>query len=211
VQPTVGADTERFNPENGGSTMLVLSRKSRESVVVGGADGFQHVLRITVLEISGGKVKLGFDVDAGIPVHREEVWQRIRAHGLADKQRRRRRFFCQSHEGRRTDAQKNETRRGSSGGSSGSDSGFGIQSPRPFIRHHLPCHLLVRFGQARVAGSDSGFGIQSPRPFIRHHLPCHLLVRFGQTLLRQSQPSVRLGPRDGGSRRFRGAVEYVAI
>ena len=64
--------------------MLVLSRKSRESVVVGGADGFQHVLRITVLEISGGKVKLGFDVDAGIPVHREEVWQRMRAHGPAD-------------------------------------------------------------------------------------------------------------------------------
>ena len=64
--------------------MLVLSRKSRESVVVGGADGFQHVLRITVLEISGGKVKLGFDVDAGIPIHREEVWERIRAHGPAD-------------------------------------------------------------------------------------------------------------------------------
>jgi carbon storage regulator CsrA len=64
--------------------MLVLSRKSRESVVVGGANGFQHVLRITVLEISGGKVKLGFDADAGIPVHREEVWQRIRAHGPAD-------------------------------------------------------------------------------------------------------------------------------
>jgi carbon storage regulator CsrA len=64
--------------------MLVLSRKSRESVVVGGADGFQHVLRITVLEISCGKVKLGFDADAGIPVHREEVWQRIRAHGPAE-------------------------------------------------------------------------------------------------------------------------------
>ncbi len=64
--------------------MLVLSRKSRESVVVGGADGFQHVLRITVLEISGGKVKLGFDVDAGIPIHREEVWQRIRVHGPSD-------------------------------------------------------------------------------------------------------------------------------
>ncbi len=64
--------------------MLVLSRKSRESVVVGGADGFQNVLRITVLEISGGKVKLGFDADAGIRVHREEVWQRIRALSPAD-------------------------------------------------------------------------------------------------------------------------------
>jgi carbon storage regulator len=64
--------------------MLVLSRKSRQSVVVGGADGFQHLCKITVLGINGGKVKLGFDVDAGVPVHREEVWQRICADGQAD-------------------------------------------------------------------------------------------------------------------------------
>ncbi|MCL4206137.1 MAG: carbon storage regulator [Pirellulaceae bacterium] len=57
--------------------MLVLSRKTRQSVVVGGTDGFQHLLKITVLAISNGKVKLGFDVDAGVPVHREELWQRI--------------------------------------------------------------------------------------------------------------------------------------
>jgi carbon storage regulator CsrA len=61
--------------------MLVLSRKSRESVVVGGADGFQHLLKVTVLGINGGKVKLGFDVDAGVPVHRAEVWERIRLQG----------------------------------------------------------------------------------------------------------------------------------
>jgi carbon storage regulator len=59
--------------------MLVLSRKSRESVVIGGADGFQRLLKVTVLGISGGKVKLGFDVDADVPVHRAEVWERIRA------------------------------------------------------------------------------------------------------------------------------------
>jgi carbon storage regulator CsrA len=70
----------RFNSENGGSTMLILSRKSRESVVIGGADGFHRLLRVTVLEINGGKVKLGFDVDASIPVHRAEVWERIRVH-----------------------------------------------------------------------------------------------------------------------------------
>ena len=59
--------------------MLVLSRKSRESVVIGGADGFQRLLKVTVLGINGGKVKLGFDVDADVPVHRAEVWERIRA------------------------------------------------------------------------------------------------------------------------------------
>ena len=64
--------------------MLVLSRKSRESVVIGGVDGFHRLLKVTVLGISGGKVTLGFDVDADIPVHRAEVWERIRVHGQAD-------------------------------------------------------------------------------------------------------------------------------
>lgn len=59
--------------------MLVLSRKSQEAVVVGGSGGFEQMLKVTVLEIGRGNVKLGFDVDATIPVHRWEVWQRIRA------------------------------------------------------------------------------------------------------------------------------------
>jgi len=59
--------------------MLVLSRKNRESVVVGGADGFQRLLKVTVLDIRGRNVKLGFDVDPDVPIHRSEVWERIRA------------------------------------------------------------------------------------------------------------------------------------
>jgi len=59
--------------------MLVLSRKSQESVVVGGADRFERMLKVTVLDIRGGKVKLGFEVDADVPVHRLEVWERIMA------------------------------------------------------------------------------------------------------------------------------------
>jgi carbon storage regulator CsrA len=59
--------------------MLVLSRKSHESVVVGGAEGFEQVLKVTVLEIGQGKVRLGFEVDKDVPVHRLEVWERIRA------------------------------------------------------------------------------------------------------------------------------------
>jgi carbon storage regulator len=64
--------------------MLVLSRKSRETVVVGGSANFEHILRVTVLEIKGGKVRLGFDVAAHVPVHRLEVWERIRGRGLGD-------------------------------------------------------------------------------------------------------------------------------
>jgi carbon storage regulator CsrA len=59
--------------------MLVLSRRSQESVIVGGADGFDRLLKVTVLAIQSGKVRLGFEIDAGVPVYREEVWQRIRA------------------------------------------------------------------------------------------------------------------------------------
>jgi len=61
--------------------MLVLSRKRQEAVVVGGSDGFTPMLTITVLEIHGGMVRLGFEADSGVPVHRSEVWERIRAEG----------------------------------------------------------------------------------------------------------------------------------
>jgi len=61
--------------------MLVLSRKNRESVVVGGGGSFLGLLKVTVLEVAGGKVKLGFEVDADVPVHRLEVWERMCASG----------------------------------------------------------------------------------------------------------------------------------
>jgi len=63
--------------------MLVLSRKNREAVVVGGSAGFGPVLTVTVLEISHGKVRLGFEADKGVPVHRREVWERLCAGGGA--------------------------------------------------------------------------------------------------------------------------------
>jgi len=61
--------------------MLVLSRRIQESVVVGGSEGFERLLKVTVVEIGGGKVRLGFEVDASVPVHRSEVWERIHANG----------------------------------------------------------------------------------------------------------------------------------
>ena len=61
--------------------MLVLTRKNQESVVVGGSSGFEPLLVVTVLEISHGKVRLGFEVDKSVPVHRHEVWQKIRGGG----------------------------------------------------------------------------------------------------------------------------------
>ncbi|OAI50205.1 hypothetical protein AYO44_05910 [Planctomycetaceae bacterium SCGC AG-212-F19] len=61
--------------------MLVLTRKIQESVVVGEAAGQRAILKVTVLDVRGGKVKLGFEVDQDIPVHRSEVWERIQANG----------------------------------------------------------------------------------------------------------------------------------
>jgi carbon storage regulator len=61
--------------------MLVLTRKSQESVVVGRPDGIEPMLTVTVLEINGGRVRLGFKGDSGVPVHRMEVWEQIRANG----------------------------------------------------------------------------------------------------------------------------------
>ena len=64
--------------------MLVLTRKIQESVVVGGSDCFQRILKVKVLEIRGEKVKLGFDVDPEVPIHRLEVWERIFGDGRLD-------------------------------------------------------------------------------------------------------------------------------
>ncbi len=61
--------------------MLVLTRKNQESIVVGGSGALEHVLKVTVLDVRGGKVRLGFEARADVPVHRWEVWERIHAAG----------------------------------------------------------------------------------------------------------------------------------
>jgi carbon storage regulator CsrA len=73
-----------ISPENGDVRMLVLSRKSYESVVIGGAPSLHPPLKVTVLGIQGGRVKLGFEADSSIAVQRAEVWERIRAGELPD-------------------------------------------------------------------------------------------------------------------------------
>lgn len=51
--------------------MLVLSRK-REEVIMLGDD-----IRITVVEVRGGKVRIGIEAPDEIPIHRLEVYRRI--------------------------------------------------------------------------------------------------------------------------------------
>ncbi len=53
--------------------MLVLTRKGGESVRIG------TEIRITVLDVTGGQVKIGIDAPPRIEIHREEVFERIAA------------------------------------------------------------------------------------------------------------------------------------
>jgi carbon storage regulator len=57
--------------------MLILSRKQNESLVIGGSGACEPLLKVTVMDVKYGKVKLGIDAPQGVPVHRWEVWQRI--------------------------------------------------------------------------------------------------------------------------------------
>ncbi len=55
--------------------MLVLSRKSNESIVI------NNNIKVTVVEIRGDKVRLGIEAPKNIPVHREEIYQQITGGG----------------------------------------------------------------------------------------------------------------------------------
>jgi len=52
--------------------MLVLTRKAGESIVIGSQ------IRVTVLEMQGRQIRLGIEAPSEIPVHRGEVYERIR-------------------------------------------------------------------------------------------------------------------------------------
>lgn len=65
--------------------MLILSRKTKEAVAVGGANGSEQLLKVTVLEIKRGCVRLGFEAAAEIPIHRWEIWERLQSGGLSRK------------------------------------------------------------------------------------------------------------------------------
>jgi carbon storage regulator len=64
--------------------MLVLTRKCQEVVVVGGANGIDRLLKVTVLGIENGKVRLGFEAAEDVPIHRLEVWERIHDNPMSE-------------------------------------------------------------------------------------------------------------------------------
>jgi len=59
--------------------MLVLSRKQGERVCVG------DDIQVTVLEIRGNRVKLGFSGPPSVPIHRSEIHDQIGQWILAEQ------------------------------------------------------------------------------------------------------------------------------
>jgi carbon storage regulator len=52
--------------------MLVLTRKAGEGIIIG------DDIRITVVELKGGGVRIGIDAPREMKVHRQEVFDRIK-------------------------------------------------------------------------------------------------------------------------------------
>lgn len=57
--------------------MLVLTRRIGETVVIG------DDIKVTVLGVVGGQVKIGVDAPANVEIFREEIHKRIQAERLA--------------------------------------------------------------------------------------------------------------------------------
>jgi len=55
--------------ENG--IMLVITRRTGEAIYIG------DDIETTILESSTGRVSVGVDAPKEVPVHRDEVWERI--------------------------------------------------------------------------------------------------------------------------------------
>ncbi len=52
--------------------MLVLTRHTDESIIIG------DDIEVRVLRVNGGQVQLGIAAPRAVPVHREEVYERIK-------------------------------------------------------------------------------------------------------------------------------------
>ena len=51
--------------------MLILNRKSEEKIIIG------DDIRMQIVRISGGQVRVGIEAPRDISVHREEVWAKL--------------------------------------------------------------------------------------------------------------------------------------
>jgi len=65
-----------------GVKMLVLTRVKGESIMIG--DGIE----VSIVDVRGDKVRLGFSAPPNITIHRKEVWLAIKA-GVPERRKTR--------------------------------------------------------------------------------------------------------------------------
>jgi len=63
------------------SIMLILSRRSTESIIIGDS------IRVKIVEVSGDRVRLAIQAPSNVSVDREEVWERKRSERLQNERR----------------------------------------------------------------------------------------------------------------------------
>jgi carbon storage regulator len=57
--------------------MLILSRRIGETLMIG------DNVTVTVLAVKGAQVRIGVDAPKDLPIHRQEVYERIKAYKAA--------------------------------------------------------------------------------------------------------------------------------
>jgi carbon storage regulator len=68
---------DRVRNRQGGGVMLVLTRKSNQSIMIG------DDIEVSVLSIMGEKVRIGIQAPRDIPVFRKEVYLEIQQENVA--------------------------------------------------------------------------------------------------------------------------------
>ena len=64
-----------------GRTMLVLTRKKNECIII------NDNIIITVVDVRGDKVRLGFEAPKEIQIHRQEVYEAIKRSATSSESR----------------------------------------------------------------------------------------------------------------------------
>lgn len=61
--------------------MLILTRRVGETIKIG------EDIEVTVLGVKGAQVRIGINAPPSVPVHREEIYERIKKEQQAEKAR----------------------------------------------------------------------------------------------------------------------------